>query len=66
MIDYLFGVSDDAEKNKKIDAIFLEYDGNSPLIGFDNSSGEYAAQFAKISYCPICGKKLEVGEADEN
>ena len=45
---------DDTED--KTNGVF--YDKSIGLMGFDNSSGEYAALFIEINYCPVCGKNL--------
>ena len=37
--------------------IMLE-DGHN-ILGYDNSSNEYATEYVEINYCPICGRKLK-------
>lgn len=37
--------------------LVLDEDGENRLY-FDNSSREYARGYAKINYCPMCGRKL--------
>lgn len=54
-LSILFGGTDE---NDEVDGIFYNDEENNPAIGFDNSSGEYAAAFVDINYCPICGKRL--------
>lgn len=58
-MNLLFGRNEEYD-DKEIDCIFLNEDG---MLGFDSSSGEYAAQFIKIAFCPFCGKEIRGGDA---
>lgn len=57
MITGLFGFGD--SKNG------IRYDTDNNLLGFDNSEGEYAEGFAKINYCPMCGRDLRKENTDD-
>lgn len=53
---FLFGRGEDDDEADGIRLVDGEY------LAFDNSSGEYAEQMVKISFCPMCGKRIEPKE----
>lgn len=44
---------------------FIDEEDGVYYLVLDNSSGEYAKGVVKISFCPMCGRKLE-NDANRN
>ena len=59
-LNLIFGKTEEADDEE--DGVFLRY-GN--MLGFDSSSGEYAAMFVEINYCPFCGAKMDKEQEHE-
>lgn len=52
----------DYSSDEAVNGIFLNEDN---MMGFNNSDGEYATQFVKINYCPMCGRDLRKENTDD-